>query len=292
MKKPLYYLDEYEKSRIIGLHEHATKKQYLGNKILLESFILPTWMWTTLGVAAGVGAGVYFYRQWKESSGKNSFEKLGEFCTTQDLSNLSLLNSDSELKSIAENLRDAVEVVDLNIFKYITSSGPEGTTDEEKIRTNLSKIKSIPDYCELSKIYKMKYGEDLTRRLSSEVDLDFAKTIREPLSKAIETSAGSGIDFEESSVDKKESPGTGGKKGEETPDKIGTDEGITYRNCSGEYGYGCKDLPYTDTVKKIQKCLGIEQTGKFDGKTESELKSATGSATINKEGITVLCGDF
>jgi hypothetical protein len=46
----------------------------------------------------------------------------------------------------------------------------------------------------------MKYGEDLTRRLTSEVDLDFAKTIREPLSKAIETSAGSGVDFEDGKV--------------------------------------------------------------------------------------------
>jgi hypothetical protein len=292
MKKPLYYLDEYEKSRIIGLHEHATKKQYLGNKILLESFIFPVWMWKTLGVAAGVGAGVYFYRQWKESSGKNSFEKLGEFCTTQDLSKLSLLNSDSELNSIVENLRDAVEITDINPLKFFTGSGPEGTTDEEKIRTNLSKIKSIPDYCEVSKIYKMKYGEDLTRRLTSEVDLDFAKTIREPLSKAIETSAGSGVDFEDGKVDQNVSPGTGGNRDDETPDKTNSDDGITYKNCSSEYGYGCKDLPYTDTIKKMQKCLGIEQTGKFDGKTETELKSATGRSTINKEGIALLCGDF
>jgi hypothetical protein len=38
--------------------------------------------------------------------------------------------------------------------------------------------------------------------------------------------------------------------------------------------------------------LGIDQTGKFDSKTESELLSTTGKKTIKREGITLLCGDF
>jgi hypothetical protein len=285
MKKPLYYLDEYEKSRIIRLHENATKNQYLNTNIITEGFILPTFMWKALGVAAVAGAGVYFYNQWQQSSGKESFIKLGEFCNTQDLSKAPLMNSETELTKIAEDLRDAVEVVDVNVLKFFQGDSPEGTTDEEKIKTSLSKIKSIPDYCKLSKIYKTKYGEDLTNRLDSEVTYGFAETIREPLSKAIEASSG-----KDGEIKKGVDYGTSTKKDEDN--KTSDDSGVIYKNCSGEYGIGCKDLPYTDTIKKIQKCLGIDQTGKFDSKTESELLSTTGEKTIKREDISLLCGDF
>ena len=287
MKKPLYYLDEYEKSRIIRLHENATKNQYLNNNIISEGFILPTFMWKALGVAAVAGAGVYFYNQWQQSSGKESFIKLGEFCNTQDLSSAPLMNAETELTKIAEGLRDAVEIVDVNVFKFFQGDSPEGTTDEEKIKTSLSKIKSIPDYCKLSKIYKTKYGEDLTNRLDSEVTYGFAETIREPLSKAIEASSGKDGEFK-----KADEYGTSTKKVDNKDIKTSDDSGVGYKNCSGEYGIGCKDLPYTDTIKKIQKCLGIDQTGKFDSKTESELLSTTGKKTIKREDISLLCGDF
>ena len=76
------------------------------------------------------------------------------------------------------------------------------------------------------------------------------------------------------------------------PGEDGPNDGITYRSCSGTYGIGCKDLPYTDTIKQLQKCLGVKQTGYFGKNTESELESTTGKKTTDRQGIILICGNF
>jgi hypothetical protein len=87
-------------------------------------------------------------------------------------------------------------------------------------------------------------------------------------------------------------PGTGSQRPGSSGSEDGVNDGISYRNCSGTYSLGCKDLPYTDAVKKIQKCLGIKDTGYFGKNTERELESATSKKTIDRSGIRLLCGDF
>ena len=84
----------------------------------------------------------------------------------------------------------------------------------------------------------------------------------------------------------------GTSRGNNSSNEDGPNDGITYRNCSGNYSIGCKDLTYTDAVKKIQKCLGVKDTGYFGKKTERELESATSKKTIDRNGIRLLCGDF
>jgi hypothetical protein len=72
----------------------------------------------------------------------------------------------------------------------------------------------------------------------------------------------------------------------------GSNDGITYRNCSGTYSIGCKDLTYTDTIKQLQKCLGVKETGYFGKNTERELMSVRNEKTIDRNGIRLLCGNF
>ena len=88
------------------------------------------------------------------------------------------------------------------------------------------------------------------------------------------------------SNDKEDKGGAGGQESDSE------DPGINWTTCMSEYKLGCKDLEYSNEVKKIQRCLGLEPSGKFGKKTESELQSQFGKKTINDDEIPLLCGDF
>jgi hypothetical protein len=95
---------------------------------------------------------------------------------------------------------------------------------------------------------------------------------------------------DDSNPENTDTPGTSTANNSSSED--GPNDGITYRNCSGNYSIGCKDLTYTDTIKQLQKCLGVKQTGYFGKNTERELESATNEKTIDRNGIRLLCGNF
>jgi hypothetical protein len=67
---------------------------------------------------------------------------------------------------------------------------------------------------------------------------------------------------------------------------------INYKTCFDEYGLGCKDGQYSHNIKKIQKCLGLPKTGKFNKETEFALKNEFGKSKINTDDIPFLCGEF
>jgi hypothetical protein len=76
------------------------------------------------------------------------------------------------------------------------------------------------------------------------------------------------------------------------PGEDGPNDGITYRSCSGTYGIGCKDPVGGDTIKQLQKCLGVKDTGYFGKNTERAVESETNKKTINRQGIILICGNF
>jgi hypothetical protein len=310
MKKPLYYLDNYEKNRILEMHQTSTKKQYLTeNKQQLNE-----WFWWVLGGAAVLSLGTSFYMNWKKGNGKEAFTQMTKACQATEAGKAKLLNSASEHKTISKNLNDAFEIVDINPLKYFSGSGPEGTTDEEKVKSNLAKIKSIPDYCAVAKVFKQSYGTELGEELKSEIgsavgDLafgnEFIKYVMEPLQGAVnqtqkdeenaqpkknedvKTDDQPKKDEDEfQSNDKEDKGGAGGQESDSE------DVGIKWTTCMSEFKFGCKDLEYTNEVKKIQRCLGLDPSGKFGKKTESELQSQFGKKTINDDEIPLLCGDF
>ena len=304
MKKPLYYLDNYEKNRILEMHQTSTKKQYLTeNKEQLNE-----WFWWVLGGAAVLSLGTSFYMNWKNGNGKEAFTQMTKACQATDAGKAKLLNSASEHKTISKNLNDAFEIVDLNQLKYFYGSGPEGTTDEEKVKSNLAKIKSIPDYCAVAKVFKQSYGTELGEELKSEIgsavgDLafgnEFIKYVMEPLQGAVNQTqkdeenaqpkkdevVKSDDEFRDS--DNEDKDGTGGRQESDSEDV-----GIKWTACMSEFKLGCKDLEYTNEVKKIQRCLGLKPSGKFGKKTESELQSQFGNKIIKDDEIALLCGDF
>lgn len=296
MKNPLYYLDQYEKERILSLHESATKKQYLPeNKELLREFLfLPAAVWWVLGGSAALGGGAYFYRKWTGSDGKSAYKLLHESCSKVDLSKAKGLNSDSDHKSIAKDLGDALREKTFYIF---------GSTNEEKVQASFERIKSIPDYCKVAKSYENQFSEDLYDGIVGDYwdtsASEFKKNIIDPLNKAVETTRKAEEDME-----KKQSGG--GKPSDDLDDDLdpGSDEKSksksssvsdyeqSYTTCMGDFKLGCKDLEYTSEVKQIQKCLGLKPTGKFDKETESVLKSSFGKTVINTDEIPLLCGNF
>ena len=57
-----------------------------------------------------------------------------------------------------------------------------------------------------------------------------------------------------------------------------------YKPCSGTYSKGCK----SDTIAKVQGCLGLVTDGKFGPKTQSAL-SGKGFTTFTDADVTKIC---
>lgn len=111
--------------------------------------------------------------------------------------------------------------------------------------------------------------------------------------KVVDPKTGDCVDkskLDDSNPENTDTPGTSTANNSSSED--GPNDGITYRNCSGTYSIGCKDLTYTDTIKQLQKCLGVKETGYFGKNTETELMSVRNEKTIDRNGIRLLCGNF
>ncbi len=68
------------------------------------------------------------------------------------------------------------------------------------------------------------------------------------------------------------------------------DDSLSYVGCNDTYFKGCKDTPYGSEIKRLQRCLRIEPTGKFDSETESIVKSEIGKTKLTSSDIDEICG--
>jgi hypothetical protein len=306
MKKPLYYLDEYEKNRILEMHKTSTKKQYIteNKKVLNEAF----WLWALgiTGVAAGAG---YVWKNWGTIMGnvtEEKFLKLNTACDKPEVSSQKTYNTSQQHVSFAKEFRKAFD------WGETYSFGIDVGTDNELVTSTLSSIKSMADYCKVRKEFKKLYGKDLGSEMNDEIDKNFDKIVMDALSGAIKKSVEDGMEIEGYSEDKVDNeikpddnkkPDDGNKPddeefkqsgGGEDENEVNFDDSnsVNWISCSSEFKFGCKDMEYTNEVKKIQRCLGLTPSGKFGKKTESELQSQFGKKTINDDEIALLCGDF
>jgi len=291
MKKPLYYLDDYEKRRILEMHESATKKQYLKeDKQILNEFWLPL-----LGIAAGLGAAGLVWKNWDNIMGKvteDKFLAINKGCDNPEVEKQKTYNTTQQHTQFAKALKDA--------FFWGVAGIDMGTKNDE-VKSTLSSIKSLADYCKVRKEYKKLYGNDLGNVIDSEVDYNFDSIIIEPLANAIKKSVEDGVEIEghKTSDDKISTGGDDDSKDDEDfSDGSGNDDGgskndgISYKVCMGTFKIGCKDTDYTHEVAEIQSCLGIKETGKFDSSTRSALRSRIGRDEIKTNEIPIICGDF
>lgn len=279
MKKISFDSSGEEKNRILEMHQKSTGRQYL-NLIKEEKQQLNEWIWWALGGAALIAGGIAAYN-WEGTEANKSVKALHESCKTSKLGKP--LQSGSELEKIATEIGEALRERTMGIFT---------STDEEKLKSALLKIKSIPDYCKVASEYELKYGEDMYEGIDGDIDFgDWDLYVRQPLTNAIKAT--------QKANDDATKKGGGGKEG---ADKEGTDEKgadeegtktpdgntIEYKSCSGTYKLGCKDVD-NNVVWQLQGCLGIKQTGKFGPNTESSLKEKTGNTSIDEREVWTLC---
>jgi hypothetical protein len=192
--KKLYFLNEEEKERILKLHENATSRQYLSENDLGS---------VGAGAAAGAAIGAYVggvgaipgaliggaigYLRGSGGSYKG-VEAIFNACKKSSEVGKSTM-AGGTLDGIAKGVYDAVRVWN--------------GTDEDAIKSNLSKIATIPDLCAVIKRYEENYpGYTLLGDLDGDIDTDSewneyvyqpllaAKRKTEELSKKVESSGG------------------------------------------------------------------------------------------------------
>ena len=294
MKKPLYYLDNYEKDRILEMHKTSTKKQYLkeDKKVLNEGF----WL-AALGVVGAAAAVGYVWKNWDNiigNVGEAKFLSLNNACNSPEVDKQKTYNTPQQHVSFAKTLKKAFNWGE----KY--SFGMDVGTDNDSLSGTLKSLKSLADYCKVRKEYKKLYGKDLGAEINDEVDVSFDSIVMDALSGAIKKSVEDGFEIEghttddtkiETGNETDDGKFSGGGE-EESETNFDNSSSITWTTCMGEYKVGCKDLAYATDVKKIQKCLGLPTSGRFGTKTESELQSQFGKKTIKDDEIALLCGDF
>jgi hypothetical protein len=296
MKKPLYYLDQYEKQRILEMHKTATSNVYLKEEKQPINEIAPL-LWL-LGIGAATGIGAKLIGDWMNDPSQRSVEAVHKACSDSRMEKEKTLNSNAEHIQIAKEINKALSIVDVNVFKYFSGDSPKGGTDEEAVAKNLEKIKSIPDYCAVAKQYNNLYKVDMLKDIDGDFDLqsDWAEYIHKPLTKAVEYSnklAKSDTEEIQGWGDQtpERDPGSGGNDTKDDS-KDSEDDGISYIACKGEFYKGCMDPIYGSEIKKLQRCLGIEPSGKFNTETEERVKSEFNKTKVNSSDISYICGEL
>jgi hypothetical protein len=205
---------------------------------------------TALGALVGLGVGMLGTWAFNKDGNAEGFRKLMEVCKAPGASKLVKKMSNGDIRSIAYAIQDS-----------------KGTwnDDEDTIAAELGKIQTIADLCAVDKKVPgglFEFLNDLTD------DPDEWKLFTRPIEGMIEDS--------EVLLTPEEQKKTGGGGG-------GSKTG-GYKPCSGTYSKGCK----SDTIAKVQGCLGLVTDGKFGPKTQAAL-SGKGFTTFTDADVTKIC---
>jgi hypothetical protein len=209
---------------------------------------------TAVGALAGLGLGALLNWGVNKDKGKEGFALLMAACKSPGASKLVKKMSSSEIRSIAFTIEDAKG---------------DWNDDEDAIAGALQKIETIADLCAVDK----KVPGGLVEFLDGITDSPKEwRMFTRPIEGMIEDTEVLLTPEEQ----KKTSAGGSGKGG-------GSKTG-GYKACSGTYEKGCK----SDTIAKVQGCLGLVTDGKFGPKTQAAL-SAKGFTTFKDADVTKIC---
>ena len=220
-----------------------------------------------VGGAAALAVLPLVYWLVTKDTGANKVKKMFEMCSSEaaKIAKLPRKMQDTDLRSITDDIEDAI----IN-----DSYGFQGGTDEEKLFGAFKKLESgtASDFCALVKYYNSHSDSgDLFDDLDSDIDAESEwKQIFRPIRNCVEDSLMTIKDeapVKDGGGGKKSGGGTGG-----------------YKACSGTYEKGCK----SDTIAKVQGCLGLVSDGKFGPKTLAAL-SAKGFTTFKDADVTKIC---
>ncbi len=167
--KKLYFLNEEEKERILGLHESATRKQYISEDMdnrMCEGCEKSDMYETELdeadagavvtGLALGgvMGAALAYVNS--SSGSYNGVKKIFDACNASGMGKSTM--GGGVLDSISKQVRTAID---------------GWGTDEDAIKDALSQIVTIPDLCTVNKRYAENYpGSTLLGDLDGDIDSD------------------------------------------------------------------------------------------------------------------------
>ena len=209
---------------------------------------------TAVGALAGLGLGALLNWGVNKDKGKEGFALLMAACKSPGASKLVKKMSSSEIRSIAFTIEDAKG---------------DWNDDEDAIAGALQKIETIADLCAVDK----KVPGGLVEFLDGITDSPKEwRMFTRPIEGMIEDTEVLLTPEEQ----KKTSAGGSGKGG-------GSKTG-GYKACSGTYEKGCK----SDTIAKVQGCLGLVTDGKFGPKTLEAL-SGKGFTTFKDADVTKIC---
>lgn len=220
-----------------------------------------------VGGAAAIAVLPLVYWLVTKDTGANKVKKMFEMCSTDSakIAKLPRKLQDTDLRSITDDIEDAI----IN-----DSYGFQGGTDEEKLFGAFKQLESgtASDFCALVKYYNSHSDSgDLFDDLDSDIDAESEwKQIYRPIRNCVEDSL---------LTLKDETPVKGGGTGGTGGGKSGG-----YKPCSGTYQKGCK----SDTIAKVQGCLGLVTDGKFGPKTQAAL-SGKGFTTFTDADVNKIC---
>ena len=254
------YSPEEALQRIKLMMEYDTSKTLDENKETINEIapllgVIPMalpWL-IGYGTAAAAGIGTWIYNV---QGGGDAFSKAQTFfagCSSLD-KNLKPLQSKGDHREAANSIYNAIEGVG---------------TDEDAIKGAISSMESVADLCAMYKYYNKTYG-DLYEDLDGDLD---GESFRRYVWSAIAPIVDDAEENLEQAKKEEEGEGGGGKR-----------TGDGYTPCSGTYSKGCK----SDTIAKVQGCLGLVTDGKFGPKTQAAL-SGKGFTTFTDADVTKIC---
>jgi uncharacterized membrane protein len=228
-----------------------------GSAAALKGALLGTTAFPVVGTAVGalVGLGLGALANWglNKDKGKEGFALLMAACKSPGASKLVKKMSNSEIRGIAFTIEDAKG---------------DWNDDEDAIASALQKIETIADLCAVDK----KVPGGLVEFLDSVTDSPKEwRMFTRPIEGMIEDT--------EVLLTPEEQKKGGGGSGKGGGSKTGG-----YKPCSGTYSKGCK----SDTIAKVQGCLGLVTDGKFGPKTQAAL-SGKGFTTFTDDDVTKIC---
>lgn len=288
MKKPLYYLDQYEKQRILEMHNNAYRKEFIKE----EKQILNEFWLALLGIGLAAGGAAALYKNWDSLTGqksKDAFSQINKGCDRSEVNQLKSFNTQKDYNYIAKKLNESF---DWSVL------GMDWGTYNETVTKLLKRIKSVGDYCKVKKEYEKLFADDLGEKLMDEVSQNFDSIVMNALSGAIKKTMEvdgdvpgykkiEDRDKEDDSLD------IGGGSSDSNVEKDnGEDDSLSYVACSGTFYKGCKDPISGGEIKRLQGCLGLEQTGKYNEKTDEMVKSEINKTKINSSDISNICGEL
>jgi len=268
--KKLYFLNEEESNRILNLHKNAIKRQYLSEQVsddqeLDEIDFGRVASGFAAGAAGGalvggvgaipgaiIGGGAALLSQaFGGSYSADAAKKILSACSKKSEVGPPKMNRQT-LNAIADGINAAIEGMG---------------TDEDAIKSNLSKIQSIPDLCGMASTYQTRHGESLFDAIDGDIDSpnEWKTYVFLPLLNAYENT--------------KEAAAKAAAAKPKTDGTTTTTPGKTVTKGTVSKGTGTGVPTIAPKVKSIQSKIGVSQTGTMDQATIDALMSKLGGGS-------------